>query len=85
MRSFKWIPWNLAKIAAHHLGQAEVEAAFDRVLRIEKRDDGSCQMFAEIPSGNRIWVIWRYDEDDNPIPDVFGDIPESSIFVITAY
>ena len=85
MRSFKWIEWNLQKIAAHALGQDEVEAAFDRVLSLTERDDGSFQMFAEVPSGRQIWVIWRYDRDEDEIPDVFGDVPDAPIFVITAY
>lgn len=59
MRRFKWIEWNRSKIAAHSLSQAEVEAAFDRVFKLEERRDGSFEMFAEIPSGRRVWVIWR--------------------------
>lgn len=85
MRRFKWIEWNLAKIAAHALSAEEVEAAFDRVFQLQRRDDGSFQMFAEIPSGRGIWVIWRYDREDNEIPNVFGELPEPAIFVITAY
>jgi hypothetical protein len=42
-------------------------------------------MYAEVPSGRRIWVIWRYDRGDDAIPDVFGEISEPPIFVITAY
>ena len=42
-------------------------------------------MFAETPSGRRIWVIWRYDREDDEIPDVFTDLGEVPIFVITAY
>jgi hypothetical protein len=42
-------------------------------------------MFAEVPSGCRIWVIWRYDREDESVPDVFGEVEESPIFVITAY
>jgi hypothetical protein len=42
-------------------------------------------MFAEVPSGRRIWVIWRYDREDDEIPDVFGELDEVPIFVITAY
>ena len=51
----------------------------------EGAKDGSYQMFAETPSGRRIWVIWRYDREDDEIPDVFGDLGEVPIFVITAY
>lgn len=57
MRQFQWIEWNLQKIDAHNLSAAAVEAAFDRVLTLQERKDGSFQMFAEIPSGRRIWVI----------------------------
>lgn len=85
MRHFKWIEWNLQRIDAHGLSAEEVEAAFDRVFHMQRRTDGSFQMFAETPSGRRIWVIWRYDREDDEVPDVFGDLVELPIFVITAY
>lgn len=85
MRQFKWIEWNLQKIDAHDLSAEEVEAAFDRVLSLQERKDGSFQMFAATPSGRRIWVIWRYDREDDEIPDIFGELDEALIFVITAY
>lgn len=85
MRQFKWIEWNLQKIEAHVLSAEEVEAAFGRVFHLEKRKDGSNQMYAETPAGRRIWVIWRYDQEDEEIPDVFGEVGEPLIFVITAY
>jgi hypothetical protein len=84
MRQFKWIEWNLQKIDAHNLSAEEVEAAFDRVHSLQERNDGSFQMFAETPSGRRIWVIWRYDREEE-IPDVFGELGDLPIFVITAY
>lgn len=85
MRRFKWIEWNLQKIAAHALSAAEVEAAFDRIVRIEDRRDGSFRMLAEVPSGRRIWVIWRFDREPDDIPDVFGEVEDPPIFVVTAY
>jgi hypothetical protein len=85
MRQFKWIQWNLQKIDTHGLSTDEVEAAFDRVFRVQERKDGSYQMFAATPSGRRIWVIWRYDREHDEIPDVFGELGEVPIFVITAY
>ncbi len=85
MRQFKWIEWNLQKIAAHSFSADEVEAAFDRVYQIDERKDGSFQMYAEAPSGRRIWVIWRYDREDESVPDVFGDLADPPIIVITAY
>ena len=85
MRRFKWIEWNLGKIDAHALSAEEVEAAFDRVFTIKERKDGSYRMYAEIPSGRRIWVIWRYDREDDEIPNIFGEVDNAAIFVITAY
>ena len=85
MRQFKWIEWNRRKIDAHALSAEEVEAAFERVLSFEERKDDTYQMFAETPSGRRIWVIWRYDREDDEIPDVFGELGEAPILVITAY
>ena len=85
MRRFNWIEWNLQKIAAHALAAEEVEAAFDKVLQFDEREDGSFEMYAEVPSGRKIWVIWRYDREDEAIPNVFGEIEDAPIFVITAY
>ncbi len=85
MRQFKWIAWNLEKIDAHGLSAAEVEAAFDKVFSLQQRKDGSFQMFAITLAGRRIWVIWRYDREDDEIPDIFGQLGDVPIFVITAY
>ena len=85
MRRFKWIEWNLAKIDAHGLSRAEVEAAFDRVYSLEHRRDGSYAMFAETPAGRRICVIWRYDREDDEPPDVLAELDDPPIFVNTAY
>jgi hypothetical protein len=85
MRRFTWIEWNLQKIGLHGLSKEEVEAAFERVFDLQRRKDGSFQMFAETPAGRRIWVIWRHDREYDEIPDIFGDLSETPIFVITAY
>jgi len=85
MRQFKWIEWNVEKVAAHGLSPEHVETAFDRVLSLQRRRDGSFQMFAVTPGGRRIWVIWRYDREADEVPDVFGELGEAPIFVITAY
>ena len=85
MRRFTRVEWNLQKIAAHSLSAEEVEAAFERVFSLRERRDGSFQMFAEVPSGRRIWVIRRYDRENDEIPDVFGELGEPAVFVITAY
>ncbi len=85
MRRFRWIEWNLRKISAHGLSAAEVEAAFDRVFVLESRSDGSRRVFAQTPSGRRIWIVWRYDREDADVPDVLGDLENQTIFVITAY
>ena len=75
----------MQKIDAHGLAAEEVEAAFDRVYTLQDRTDGSFQMFAETPTGRKIWVIWRHDIDDDELPDIFGDLEDALIFVITAY
>ena len=85
MRRFKWIEWNLQKIAVHALSAEQVEAAFNHIVRLDERRDGSFRMLAEVPSGRRIWVVWRYDREDDEVPDVFGAVEDSPIFVITAY
>lgn len=85
MRQFKWIEWNLDKIEAHALSTEEVEAAFDRVYYLNQRKDGSFEMFAETPAGRRIWIIWRYDRENGSVLDVFAELTETPIFVITVY
>jgi hypothetical protein len=85
MRQFKWIEWNLQKIAAHNLSADEVEAAFDRVYDLRERRDESFEMFAETPSGRRIWVIWRYDREEVEAFDAISEPDDLPIFVITAY
>ncbi len=86
MRRFKWIEWNLAKIDSHALSTPEVEASFERVYHLERRDDESSEMFTETPSGRRIWVIWRHDREEDVPDSVTGmEIGDPVIFVITAY
>ena len=84
MRTFKWIDWNLRKIDANGLSAAEVEAAFDAVYSLKERDDGSFQMYARVPSGRQIWVLWRYDKEDES-RDILSELHTPPIFVITAY
>jgi len=85
MRQFKWIEWNLQKIEAHALSPEEVEWAFNQVFSLQERKDGSFEMYAETPAGRSIWVIWRYDQEGDEVPDVFGELSPAPIFVITAY
>jgi hypothetical protein len=85
VRTFKWIEWNIDKIDAHALTVADVEASFDRIYSLQERRDGSFQMAAETPGGRRIWVIWRYDREQDDQFDVIDDLVPQLIFVITAY
>ena len=85
MRRFKWIEWNLQKIDAHALSVEEVEAAFDQIYSLQELKDSSFRMFAATPSGRQIWVMWRYDREQDDIPDIFGQLGDVPIFVITAY
>jgi hypothetical protein len=85
MRRFKWIEWNLRKIDAHGLTPAEIEAAFDRVFTLRRRSDASFEMHAATLAGRRIWVIWRYDREDDDVPDILDELNDAPVFVITAY
>ena len=85
MRRFKWIDWNLRKIDAHGLAAEEVEDAFDQAVSVHRRKDGSFEMYAATPSGRRIWVVWRYDREDDEAQDILGELDDPPIFVITAY
>ena len=85
MRRFKWIGWNEAKVFAHGLSPAEVEAAFNRVAAQTERRDGSVETLGVLPNGRAVRIVWRYDREGDEVPDVFGDLPEPAVFVITAY
>lgn len=85
MRRFKWIDRNLAKIGAHALSAEEVEASFQSVFSLQECRDGSFIMYAATPSGRRIWVIWRYDREEDDVPNGFAELEQTLIFVITAY
>ena len=84
MRRFKWIEWNLQR-SLPTLSAEEVEAAFERIVSVDERRDGSFRMLAQTPFGRRIWVIWRYDREHDELPDVFGEVDDPPIFVVTAY
>jgi hypothetical protein len=80
---FKWIEWNLDKVAAHGLTSEDVEHAFEnRLGHHQERSDGSYETIGPTPSGRVILIVWRYDE-------VFEALEESGatdvIFVITAF
>ena len=55
-RRFKWIEWNLAKLAAHALSPEEVEAAFDLAVSIAERDDGSFEI-KNVPVDTKITIV----------------------------
>jgi len=65
---------------------AEIEAIRQRLLTTENRirpRRAACSQTCHLAAG--IWVIWRYDREDEQVPDVFGEVDEASVFVITAY
>ena len=70
MRQFKWTDGNLERIETRALSSQEVEAAFDRVYQLEERPDGSYEMLAETPAGQRIRIVWSYDRDDERKPQI---------------
>jgi uncharacterized DUF497 family protein len=80
---FRWIEWNLGKIAAHGLTFEEVERAFERhVGPHQERSDGSFETVGMTPSGRAIMIIWRYDEEMDLLED---DGTTEVVFVITAF
>ncbi|MBI2191778.1 MAG: hypothetical protein HYU36_07330 [Planctomycetes bacterium] len=82
LRRFKWIDWNIQKVRDNDLEPEEVEEVFDRVLLYDRRPDDSFETFGLTGAGRACWVIWRWDEGGT---DIFADLPEPVIFVITAY
>ena len=83
MPRFKWIEWNLDKIAAHQLSCQEVEHAFEhRIGPHQEREDESYETIGVTPSGRANMIIWRYDtEFEASAVDQAIEV----IFVITAY
>ena len=83
MTRFKWIEWNVDKIAAHGLSVEDVEFAWEhRVGLHQEREDGSFETIGTCLSGRRIMIVWRYDEEfDATSEDSVVDV----VFVITAY
>jgi hypothetical protein len=80
---FKWIEWNLDKIAAHNLSPEEVEYAYDHRLGLhQEREDGSYETSGATASGRMILIVWRYDEEFEALEE---EQVVSVIFVITAY
>ena len=83
MLRFKWIDWNLDKIAGHGLNFEDVECAFEnRVGLHREREDGSFETIGVTPSGRVIMIVWRYDEE---VDAVEVDGTTEVVFVITAF
>lgn len=54
MAQFRWIEWNLDKVAAHSLTYEDVEHAFEhRLGPHQERRDGSYETIGTTPSGLR--------------------------------
>jgi len=80
---FRWIEWNLDKIAAHGLTFEDVEHAFERhVGPHQERSDGSYETIGVTPSGRAIMIVWRYDEEFDPLEE---EGTAEVVFVITAF
>jgi len=80
---FKWIGWNLDKIAAHSLSPEEVEHAYVHRIGLHKeRQDGSYETVGRTAAGRMILIVWRYDEEFDAFEE---EQVVSVVFVITAY
>jgi len=80
---FRWIEWNLDKIAAHGLTFEDVEHAFEHhVGPHQERSDGAYETIGVTPSGRAIVIVWRYDEEFDPLEE---EGTAEVVFVITAF
>ena len=65
MVKFKWIEWNLRKIAAHHLSTREVEFAWHHRYGDDEYDHAEhgryYESYGPCPSGRVIKIVWRWD------------------------
>ena len=83
MPRFRWIEWNLDKIAAHGLNCEDVEQAFAHHAGAhQERSDGSYETVGATPSGRVVLIVWRYDEEIDPLEDAGT---AEVVFVITAF
>ena len=83
MRRFRWIEWNLDKIAAHGLTYEDVEHAVEHHIGPhQERSDGSYETIGATPAGRVIVVVWRYHEEFDPLED---EGTAEAIFVVTAF
>lgn len=83
MVRFKWVEWNVEKVAGHGLSIEEVEYAWEhRYGPHQEREDGAYETTGRCPSGRRILIVWRYDEEfDAPSEGQVAEV----VFVLTAY
>lgn len=83
MARFRWIQWNLDKIATHGLSCEEVEHAFEHHRGPhQERSDGSYETIGVTPSGRAVAIVWRYDEEFDPLENGWTT---EVVFVITAF
>ncbi len=83
MPRFRWIDWNLDKIAEHGLTFEDVEHAFGHhVGPHQERSDGSYETIGVTASGRTILIVWRYDEEFDPLEE---EGAAEVVFVITAF
>ena len=83
MARFKWIEWNLDKIAAHRLTYEDVEYVFEhRLGPHQERRDGSYETIGSTASGRVVLIVWRYEEEFDSLEETGSS---DVVFVITAY
>ena len=79
MVEFKWLEWNLSKIAAHELSAHEVEYAWYNRYGDDEYEHPERGIYFEsygpCPSGRVIKIVWRWDAEG--VVEV--------VFVITAF
>jgi uncharacterized DUF497 family protein len=63
---FRWIEWNLAKIASHGVAQEEAEYVVEQAKPPypEYREDEKLLVWGATQSGRRLQVVFLLDPDD---------------------
>ena len=63
---FRWIPWNLDKVAGHGVSPGEVEAVVRsaRSPYPQFRDDGKLLVWGPTSAGRLLQVVYLLDLDD---------------------
>ena len=81
---FKWIEWNLAKVASHGITAAEAEEVIRGNPDVAVGHSGAFVARGRTAAGRYLEVVFVWDEALEA-EDAIGTPAEAVVFVITAY